>query len=161
RSHDLHFFEQPGAMVDGHVRPPFLVVDNESVVRRHVHAVAWSMFERWRVDRGQPSTESVAMLAGGDGETAVAEEFLAWLRGRPSELQASLERIVPESLATALDLRGWTWVERLEARDGEGIGGWLTDGIAEARRDLDDLHELVESAAAERQFRRADALQRT
>lgn len=161
RSHDLHFFENPAAMVDGHVRPPIAVVDNEAIARRHVHAVAWSMFERRRADVGQPETKSVEQLVGGGGGGSVAEEFLAWLRERPGELRTSLERILPSSVVEALGVRQWAWVDLLADRNDEGVGGWLGDSVAETRRDLAEIDELIEEAAAERKYRRADAMQRT
>jgi hypothetical protein len=39
RSHDEHFFSQPPLMIDGLVRPPRVELENETLFRRHVHAV--------------------------------------------------------------------------------------------------------------------------
>lgn len=43
-SHDLSFFKEPKKMISGIILPPLFKVDNEKIVRRHIYAVALSMF---------------------------------------------------------------------------------------------------------------------
>src|SRR5207342_39753 len=38
RSHDLHFFDEPFAMIDGNVAAPILEIENPHIVRRHLNA---------------------------------------------------------------------------------------------------------------------------
>ncbi|MGH9228024.1 MAG: DEAD/DEAH box helicase [Acidimicrobiales bacterium] len=161
RSHDLHFFEHPGALVDGHVRPPIVVMDNEAIVRRHVHAVAWSMFERGRVDANEPEAHQVQDLVLPQEGATLANRFLDWLATHPSQLAEHLGGIVPPRVAEDIDIRGWTWVDRLSDPDADGVGGWLTSGVAEVRDDLDELAKLEAKASSEGKHKWAHSLQRT
>lgn len=45
-SHDLSFYKEPKKMISGVILPPLFKVDNEKIVRRHIYAVALSMFLR-------------------------------------------------------------------------------------------------------------------
>lgn len=161
RSHDLHFFDNPAAMVDGHVAPPIVTVDNEAVVRRHIHAVAWSQFLRGRVDAGYGEAHTVSELVLGDAGPSVADEFSAWLYTKPADLHRCLRRLVPEDAAAELGVDGWDWVDRLHTQDEQGVGGWLTACVEDVQRDLDELAVLIEEAVADRKFGRANALERT
>lgn len=161
RSHDLHYFDHPAAMVDGHVTPPIISVENEAVVRRHIHAVAWSQFLRGRVDAGFAEPRTVSELVLDEIGPSVADEFSAWLRTRPADLHQCLRRLVPDVAATELGVDTWDWVDRLHAQDEQGIGGWLTACVEDVQRDLDELGALIEEAAADRRYGRAQALERT
>ncbi len=43
-SHDLAFFKDPKRMIGGTILPPLFKVDNEKIVRRHIYAVALSIY---------------------------------------------------------------------------------------------------------------------
>lgn len=45
-SHDLTFFKEPEKMINGSILPPLFKVDNDKIVKRHIYAVALSMFLR-------------------------------------------------------------------------------------------------------------------
>lgn len=159
RSHDRSFYDHPAAMVDGVVSAPVIVGDNEAIVRRHIHSVAWAQFERSRVDAGAVPVRTAAEFVLGD--EPVSTEFIEWLNAHPAQLQRALQRVVPTPLHQVLGVDTWRWVERLLEPDANGVGGWLAGLIAEALTDRSELLALEQEASASRNHRRADALQRT
>src|SRR4029079_969952 len=46
RSHDLTHFENTRRLVDGTVDPPRILLDNPTIVRRHVHSMAFAAYSR-------------------------------------------------------------------------------------------------------------------
>ncbi len=159
RSHDRAFFDHPDRMVDGVIDPPIIVADNEAIVRRHVHSVAWAQFERERVERGGAPVRSLQDLIGDNDN--VAGEFVEWLASHPRTLHQAITRIVPMSAHEGLGLDDWSWVERLLEPDAEGVGGWLSALIDQTLDDRAQLVEMEETASADKNHGRAAALQRT
>ena len=47
-SHDLNYFRNPIAMIEGKINPPFFNVSNDKIVLRHIFASAFSYF--WRLN---------------------------------------------------------------------------------------------------------------
>lgn len=160
RSHDRSYYDHPDAMVDGVITAPIVVTDNDAIVRRHVHAVAWAQFERQRVDDGEDAVNSLSQLIDGD-ENSVADSFMAWLRTRPQVLHDTLARIVPAETAGLIGLESWQWVERLAEQDETGTGGWFLNLVESARTDRGELEQMEAEASEVKNHRRADALQRT
>jgi len=157
RSHDLHYFDRPAAMVEGIVPPPRIVLGNASIVRRHIHSVALSAFQR---EVGDHRYVEDFFLSAEEGR-ARDEALIDWLRARPEAVGAALRRLVPTEVSEALDLSGWGWVEALvEPSEVDPTQGWLARAGAEVREDLGILRGLIEAAAEEREFKRADQLQR-
>lgn len=50
RPHDQSYFRNPGKMISGRVRIPYVAVDNPHIQRRHVNAILLSAFLRYRKD---------------------------------------------------------------------------------------------------------------
>jgi len=46
RSHDLTYFKRPEDMIEGRIKPPVIELQNEKIVRRHMHSVVLSNFFR-------------------------------------------------------------------------------------------------------------------
>lgn len=109
RSWDLSFFDNPRDMVEGRISPPRLILDNAAIVRRHVHSIAFAAFER---ARGAHRTVK-EFFSPDEGQPLPVEEFVAWLRTHPRELENALRRVVPTDSATRLGLEHWTWVNAL------------------------------------------------
>jgi len=108
RSHDLTHFNNPLRLVSGEIRAPYFEIANEKIIRRHVYATALATL--WRM---YPDTfPEVSTFFFRDGETG-PDLFQNYLAQRPSDLQKSLERIVPKELHTELQLDDWGWVNGL------------------------------------------------
>ena len=146
-------------MVDGIIAPPILVSDNDAIVRRHVHAVAWAEFDRARVATGGDTITTMAQLI--DEPSSIADAFLDWLNTHPQTLSDCLVRIVPQDSRSALGIESWDWARLLQEPNSEGIGGWFTLLTQGARDDKNQLMAMEVEASEQKNYGRAQSLQRT
>ena len=51
RSHDLSYFSRPEKMVAGMIRPPMISLENDKIIRRHIHSVLFASFFRWAKEK--------------------------------------------------------------------------------------------------------------
>ena len=158
RSHDLHYFNQPQAMVDGFVMPPVIPAHNDSIARRHVHAVAFAAFERLRA-RQAMEARSVEDYLGGDKRPV--DEFRWWLESRPAEVFDALNRLLPAELRERLGVASWEWSARLFEADDSGFGGWWTRAFDDVASEIEAIDGAIAEASVAQKFTFAAALQRT
>lgn len=156
RSHDLSYFTKPLAMIDGIIAPPHVQIDNPTIVRRHVHSVAFAAFEREVAEHRTVG----AFFDPPSGEQAAVDEFVAWLRTHPQTLLAALERIVPTEAGQQVGVRKWAWVDALVDADNaeDPSRGWLTRAKADVADGLQSLREAIDVAATADNFRLAGQL---
>lgn len=147
RSHDLTHFDDPSAMVDGHVDPPRLLLDNATIVRRHVHSVAFAEFVRERAVAGDRYLKVSEFFIGVEGEQPADLDFAEWLRAGPEAVRAALLRLVPSQAGAALGVATFAWVTALlDTSPEEPMFGWLTRAGDQARDDIGQLAALWEEA---------------
>ena len=161
RNHDLHYFDNPHAMVDGIVSAPVATIRNPAIIRRHVHAVAFAAYERMVVDGGGNEHTAVGeffLPAGAGDPAAPVDNFVAWLRDRPAALGAALDRIVPVEMREKLRLDDWSWVDALTVFEPHSATGWLARAINEVRKDVDDIEEQTAEAVAAEHYGYASRL---
>jgi ATP-dependent helicase YprA (DUF1998 family) len=163
RNHDLHYFASPSAMVDGNIAPPRILLENPSIVRRHVHSIAFARFERHEVDAGrQPHRVVADFFVPDDGEVPADERFVRWLQAAPESVGEAAARVVPTGLHDELGLDSWSWVEALaRTSDDEPTYGWLARAGDEARGDLELLDDLEREASQARNHALAGRYKRT
>ncbi|MEQ8717738.1 MAG: DEAD/DEAH box helicase [Acidimicrobiales bacterium] len=163
RSHDRKHFDDPTPMIEGTIDPPVIIIDNEPIVRRHIHSVAFAAFERAVVDSGRPAHHNVGefFLTGDEGATPADIEFVEWLGTQPEALGDAIERITPATIADRIGVRSWDWVGALaEEHEDEPAFGWLGRTQHEVREEIGHLEELIENAFAEKNERPINALRR-
>lgn len=162
RNHDLHYFRNPSSMIDGHVNPPVISVENEHIARRHVHSVALASFLRKVVSTSQPEPKSVEdfFLPLSDVGISLVDQWVEWLRSHPEELLNALIRILPTSVAVKLEVKEWGWVDELVNQPTPIIRGWLWIATSDVLEALNQLRseELALSAAGK--HGRAGAVQK-
>lgn len=147
RSHDLTHFDEPSRMVDGHVEPPRILLENSTIVRRHVHSVAFAAFERRCAERGERHRNVRDFFLAEDGKRPTDLAFAEWLRSEPVEVRQALERLLPREQAGALGVDSFAWVEALlEPSEDEPMHGWLTRAGDQARDEVQQLDDLFEEA---------------
>ena len=157
RNHDLAFFANPLRMVEGVISPPRIVVDNATIVRRHIHSVAFAAFER----DVEEHRDVGAFFQEQEGKDAADTRFIAWLRTHPTQLGEAVLRVVPPSTATAVGVGSWDWVEALvQESDDDPTRGWLRRAGAEVRDEIREIGERIEAAVREDQFGAAEGLKR-
>ena len=99
-SHDAHYFDDPGSIVSGDVRPPIVYVENQQVLARHVNAFLVQRFFHERVPT-DPTSNAYQLFES----MGTVEEFLS---GRTTCSHAALETWLEanrERLET--ELRAW------------------------------------------------------
>ena len=149
RSHDLHYFDRPNALVDGHVTTPIVSLRNPRIVRRHIHAVAFAAFERAHVDSGGDWHKTVAdfFANGADDQPAPVDRFIDWLRSHPKEVGGAVDRITPPNLADELGTLQWSWVEALTEESENENFGWLERAKREVQSDLDQVNDELDKVS--------------
>ncbi len=117
RSHDMAYFRDPRRMLEGRIKPPAFEIENEKIVRRHLHSVVLANFFRQAQFRDYfGNVESFFRLAGaGPSGTDNLRDYLAT---RPGALMTSLSRVLPANIAGLFDVSQWGWVSGLLGSDG-------------------------------------------
>jgi ATP-dependent helicase YprA (DUF1998 family) len=149
RSHDLTYYATPEKMVAGKIWPPSLFLENERIVRRHMHSVLFAAFFRWAAEKRIVYKKVGDFFAPDNADSAGVAQIQAYVVNRPEEIAQALFRIVPRQLHAELQLDNWGWLSVL--LDVEH-GGILGRASAEVIQDLGELNDLKLSAAAEEKY---------
>ncbi|MEN9802543.1 MAG: hypothetical protein RLZ37_1668, partial [Actinomycetota bacterium] len=162
RNHDMHFFRYPMAMIDGHVTPPVISVENEHLARRHVHSIALAAFLRLMVTSTRPEPRSVEdfFLPDGSGGPSLVQRWREWLHSHPQELLDALSRVLPPAVATSIGVASWAWVDDLVDEPSSTGRGWLWIAEDDVLKSLAQLHAEELRLSAEGKHARAGAVQR-
>lgn len=113
-SHDLSFFREPLKMIKGTILPPLFKIDNEKIVRRHIYAIALSMF----------FSDHSELYNGNDAELVINQkkyvEFIDWLNTKPDRLKDMIKRSIPNvnNLYDRLGIEDYTWLDNFIGDEG-------------------------------------------
>lgn len=158
RSHDLTYFAQPERMVSGHVPPPVLTIQNEKIVRRHVHAVAMASFFRWIKGREERLFGTVgAFFAPPEGVASGPVLLQEYLRLPHHALRETLRRVVPSALQEEIGVETDAWHAGLMDETEKGV---LDKANAEVRQDLALYARLEMEAKDAGKYKQAEYFQR-
>lgn len=138
-SHDLTYFKQPETLVAGHLKPPVLELQNEKIIRRHIHSVALSAFLRSHPNYFG-SVDTFFRLAS--NQPSGTEALREYLKEKPEGLKHSLTRILPDQLRETLDVERWLWVEELLGD--KGVLTITDDKIRDEYKQLEEFYEQRE-----------------
>jgi ATP-dependent helicase YprA (DUF1998 family) len=79
-SHDFTFFDSPKEMINGIIYPPNFILDNEKILKRHIYAVALSLYLKINPD----------LYSANNAKQFINEKgykgFIDWLSSEPIEL---------------------------------------------------------------------------
>jgi len=115
RSHDLTYFKEPETMIAGQIKPPVVKIQNEKIVRRHLHSIVLArFFQNHRNYYG--SIDSFFHLEGNG--ISGPEKLREYLKGEPVTILESLKKTMPENLHNTFDLKNWGWIKGLLDRNG-------------------------------------------
>ena len=88
RSHDFTFFDSPIEMINGVIYPPKFNLDNEKILKRHIYAVALSLYLKINPD----------LYSANNAKPFINEKgylgFLDWLKSEPVELSDLLRNSI-------------------------------------------------------------------
>lgn len=154
RSRDLSRFQDPTAMINGVMRVPWVPITNERIARRHINSVVFADFFRHMYTQQEVEFRTIADLFCADEPSQeMWRRMLSFLNPVPAAVADSVARIVPIELHDELGVADSSWVPPLLE---------LLERIAEEiRLEREQLTELQENAAAQKQFKFADLLERT
>ena len=113
-SHDLSFFKEPEKMICGTILPPLFKIDNEKIVRRHIYAVALSMF----------FADNPDFYNHNDAHKFINQKgymnFISWLNSKPQRLKEMLLRSIPNvnNLHERLGLDSYQWLDNFIGNEG-------------------------------------------
>jgi superfamily II DNA or RNA helicase len=118
RSHDLAYFQWPEKMIAGEVKPPIFKLDNEKIVRRHMHSVAVGAF--FKENKDYFKTVDDFFRLDSNEEQRGLYKIRKFLNERPEHVLRSLERIVPSGIISLYALNEWGWLREFISEE-EGI----------------------------------------
>lgn len=113
-SHDLSYFKEPQKMIGGIIQPPLFKVDNEKIVRRHVYAVALSMF----------FSEHEELYDHNKADKFINEkgytQFVDWISSKPERLKDMIKRSIPniDNLHNKIGIENFEWIDGFSGTDG-------------------------------------------
>ena len=114
RSHDLAYFAHPEKMVSGMIRPPVISLENDKVIRRHVHSVLFASFFRWAKDTKGLTFRNAGSFFEKEGVQVSGSDMLReYLSSRPEDVKAALNRLLPEGMAQVFGVDNWDWISDL------------------------------------------------
>lgn len=153
RSHDLSHYNAPERLVAGHIRPPMVVVENEKIVRRHLHSVLLAAFFRWARDEHGRLFRSVGDFFASPVEPSGPHLLREYVARRPPEIADALYRIIPSALHETFGIGDWDWLPSLTSPQGDGILDLAAQEVAD---DLGLYRRLEEEAVTQRNYREAE-----
>lgn len=122
RSHDLSHYKDPTRIVAGRVPPPRINVNNERIVRRHVHSVLLAAFFRWAKGTHGRDLRSVgAFFEAPAGQPSGANLLRSFAANRPLSVLNALRRVVPSKLQESLGIETWEWLHHLADDTSSGL----------------------------------------
>ncbi len=121
RSHDLSHYAEPEKMVSGKLRPPFTPLENEKIIRRHLHSVVFASFFKWvKMNSGIEYRNVGEFFAPNEGRNGRAI-LLDYLDGQPEYLKQQIMNTIPVGLFEVLGVEDWSWVTSLTNQEETGV----------------------------------------
>lgn len=152
RSHDFAHFNNPLRIIKGEIRPPYIEISNEKIIKRHMYAVALAMFwKQWPEYFGQVN----AFFK--ESQESATRALKGFLQKKSEQLKASLKRIIPQKMWGRLGIEDWSWVEEfIDERHGV-----LSKAEVQLMADLRELKIVEQEYKEARKYEKALIVQRT
>lgn len=147
RSHDLTYFQDPMPLVQGIIKPPFIELKNEKIIKRHIFSVLLAEF--WK--KYPESFSSVATFFL-NGDRDYPHIFHQFLNSHPQYIMDALLRIVPKEMHDEMKIKEWSFVDDLFCEDetvhGAPLHGGLMDLVKEkVHEEIDGLKKIYQEHA--------------
>jgi len=150
-SHDFTFFDRPEEMINGQINPPSFNLDNEKILKRHIYAVALSLYLKINPD----------LYSGNNAKAFINEKgylsFIDWLKSEPTELTDLLQNsiLITNNRLKDRYLSSYEWVE-----DFCGEQGIFFKIIKEFEQNVEYLKKEYEKAMRVRDEKTASVFSR-
>jgi len=166
RSHDLSYFSKPEKMVAGMIRPPMISLENDKIIRRHIHSVLIASFFRWAKENYgnlyKTGSDFFCENAGNKSGAALLREYI---ETHPNEIKESLSRLLPKGVIRIFDIDNWGWVKNLtninDKPDPNQEDPVMDRAEAEINGDLNDIEKAIQetlNSDSRYKFAQADRL---
>lgn len=142
-SHDLNYYRNPTAMIEGKIKPPFFNVSNDKIVLRHIFASAFSFFWKLHPDLYK---DTIGEFMDNNG----FDELYSYLKDAPNDLKEYLIHVVPSDLKSMFDVENFGWISLMfnDDADNRGLCNIVVDKYNDDLKDLEKvLKESIDEAA--------------
>ena len=135
-SHDLSYFKDPSSMISGVIMPPLFKIDNEKIVRRHIYAIALSMYFASNPDQYNRNNADKFINEKG------YERFFEWLLTKPERLKGMLIRSIPDTdnLHKRMGIDNFSWLDGFI-----GNGGVLSSLLLSYENTIKEFENIIKS----------------
>ena len=150
-SHDFTFFDRPKEMINGMINPPNFNLDNEKILKRHIYAIAISLYLK-----NNPN-----LYSGNNAKAFINDKgymrFIDWLKSEPKEFTNLLKRSVTSTNQQLKDkyLYSYDWLEEFC-----GEQGTFSKIINEFEQNVEYLKKEYEKAMRARDEKTASVFNR-
>ena len=150
-SHDFTFFDSPKEMINGMIYPPNFILDNEKILKRHVYAVALSLYLKINPD----------LYSANNAKPFINEKgylgFIDWLKSEPIELSDLLRNSIAITNKQLKDkyINSFEWLD-----DFIGEQGTFSKIIKEFEQNVEYLKKEYEKAMRARDEKTASIFSR-
>jgi len=150
-SHDFTFFDSPKEMINGVIYPPNFNLDNEKILKRHIYAIAISLYLK-----NNPNLYSSNNAKAFINEKGYVN-FIDWLKSETKELTDLLRKSISCSDTQLKEkyIFSYNWLEEFC-----GINGIFTKTINEFEQNVEYLKKEYEKAMRARDEKTASAFNR-
>ncbi|MEG1668455.1 DEAD/DEAH box helicase [Chryseobacterium sp.] len=150
-SHDFTFFDQPREMINGIISPPSFTLDNDKILRRHIYAIALSLYFKINPQ----------LYSGNNAKKFINEKgykgFIEWLESHPKELSKLLKESI-SGIRKELNekyINSYNWLEEFCGKEGQ-----FTKIINEFELNIDYLKKEYEKSMRARDEKAASIFNR-
>ena len=115
-AHDLAKYQHPESMIAGHMRIPWIPVDNARIGRRHAHSVALAAyFRHYSEQYGQTWRRAGEFfLPEDDGDRSPASRVVDFLTPIPPHVEQALQAVLPREIHADVGISDGSWVVELD-----------------------------------------------
>jgi len=150
-SHDFTFFDNPKEMINGMIYPPSFNLDNEKILKRHIYAVALSLYLKINTD----------LYSANNAKKFINEKgyigFIDWLKSESKELTDLLKNSITSTDKKLIDkyITSFSWLEEFI-----GEKGTISKLIKEYEQNVKYLKREYEKAMRARDEKNASVFNR-
>ena len=146
RSHDLTFFAEPQKMIKGIIKAPYLTLDNEYLIKRHLQSIVMAYFFRNHKNYYGFSADRL-LFDGYDADQAL----FAMLQSKPKELLDSMKTVLPNKARGLFNLDAWEWTKEL-ANNRQDNDALFDNAVRAYKDELCELEDLIKKYVEEQKF---------
>lgn len=147
RSHDLSYYACPEKMVAGLIRPPLISLENEKIIRRHIHSVLFAEFFRYEATySGATYRTSGDFFLPQNGGLSGAQKLRTYIQTRPESVKQALLRILPVEVRDSFSPSQWEWIPKLTGLDKEDVSTEAEPVLDQAEAKIQGDQEEIQAA---------------